>query len=509
MIGRTSLSFKFIAGFLTILTLFITTIVIIIIKLKGIQPDIVQLNQGYLPYLHHLSKIQLNITNDKQVIHRFFSDGEFRNAYFRIFYTRFQKHPVWNDFKEIETLETRYQGEPFSTFATRETKILKNYYQQLLSRCLEAFDDESVIQSCEGMSGKLFNRINYLNKQLETRIASLSGKIEQARSSVTLLAITTGTLSIVISILIIILIILSILPIRKLIYSITRVKEGDYSQRVDLKSSGEIRELVDSFNGMIIALKSREEQISTQQNSLQEHHQAELAIKNRLIDAEHLAAIGKISAQIVHEIRNPLNSITLNTDIIEDEVFSEDFEPGEIRPIFQSIKKEIQRLSDITESYLQFAKAPKLNKKPFELIPFLVSLKDFIQPEMEERQIDFQLHYNPSTLWVSWDRNRMRQLLLNLLKNGMEATPAGGEIKLDVEISDIVTLKISDSGIGISKENLKEVFNPFFTTKNYGTGLGLYLVKEITLEHGGVIDVVSNFGAGATFVIQLDPGEGS
>ena len=192
-------------------------------------------------------------------------------------------------------------------------------------------------------------------------------------------------------------------PLRTLAERAKEVARGDYKQRVDASSPDEIGALGREFNAMAAALDEREQ---------------------RLIRSERLAAVGKIAAQITHEVRNPLSSIGLNAEMLEEET------TGEARKLARAIVKEVDRLTEITEEYLRFARLPRPKLEREDLGELLQSLVAFMHQELEGRGVTVDARIEPSLPPVAADEHQLRQALLNLLRNAVEAMRDGGRLTL-------------------------------------------------------------------------------
>jgi signal transduction histidine kinase len=276
-------------------------------------------------------------------------------------------------------------------------------------------------------------------------------------------------------------------PLRHLAERAKEIARGDYEKRVEANTPDEVGALAREFNAMAAALDEREQQ---------------------LIRSERLAAVGKIAAQITHEVRNPLSSIGLNAEMLEEEVGNLEGSPAQIaesKQLARAIVKEVDRLTDITEEYLRFARLPRPKLEREDLREIVASLLSFLKGELDARRITVELRAPADLPPVAADEHQLRQALLNLLRNAAEAMTSGG--KLEVALSragERVELRIRDSGAGIAPEHLAKIFDPFFSTKEHGTGLGLALTQQIVVEHGGTIDVASEVGRGTTFTVALD-----
>jgi signal transduction histidine kinase len=178
---------------------------------------------------------------------------------------------------------------------------------------------------------------------------------------------------------------------------------------------------------------------------------------------------------------------------------------GEAKQLARAIVKEVDRLTEITEQYLRFARLPRPRLEREDLGAIAASLLAFLRPELEKRGVTVDARLDGTLPAVSADESQLRQALLNLMRNAAEAMPAGGTLVVTAHALDprTVELTISDSGEGIAAENLPKIFDPFFSTKEGGTGLGLALTQQIIVEHGGRIEVSSEPGHGTTFVVRL------
>ncbi len=229
----------------------------------------------------------------------------------------------------------------------------------------------------------------------------------------------------------------------------------------------------------------------------------QIRLKQRAEHAERLAVIGKMAAKIAHEIRNPLASISLNAEILDDELKAEEMDKQEGHTLLKAIIGEVDRLTHLTHDYLQFSKMSILNPAATEINTFLKELVHFTSGEAQKKKIN--LHFTPQQpLMVSVDENQLRVVLLNLLRNSMEAMEEGGEIEISLEQRDEdFRIHIRDSGPGIPPEISGKIFEPFFSSKDLGTGLGLAISKQIVNAHNGSIHLDPSTEKGAHFIISL------
>jgi PAS domain S-box-containing protein len=230
------------------------------------------------------------------------------------------------------------------------------------------------------------------------------------------------------------------------------------------------------------------------------------ALERELIRTEKMAAVGKIASKVVHEIRNPLGSINLNVDILIDNLGGDDTpEVREAREVLQTIKRETRRLSQITDEYLQFSRMPQPTGREEDLNAVMLGLADFLRPELRRSGIRLVLNLDDGHPRVACDGRLVRQIVLNLIRNAMDAVPpTSGQVMVVTKlIPQGAEIEVDDNGPGIDPLVLQRIFEPFFTTKQDGTGLGLAVVRQIVEEHGGSVSCRSIPDKGTTFRIVL------
>jgi two-component system, NtrC family, sensor kinase len=298
-------------------------------------------------------------------------------------------------------------------------------------------------------------------------------------------------------------------PLRVLRARAREVAGGEYARRTGVTSHDEIGDLAREFDAMAGAIEERE---------------------HKLIRSERLATVGRMAAQITHEVRNPLASIGLYAELLGDEIADRGDEP---KRLVTSIISEVDRLTEITETYLRFARLPRPKLEREDLGALVTGVLEFARAELSQAGIALEIDVAAGLPDVAADEAQLRQALLNLVRNAREAmsmppegkappkadtsarTPrAQGRLRVAVAArgegdARQVTVTVADSGSGIARENLGQIFDPFFSTKARGTGLGLALVQQIVVEHGGRIDVESGaegpggLGAGTRFTLSF------
>jgi two-component system, NtrC family, sensor kinase len=208
--------------------------------------------------------------------------------------------------------------------------------------------------------------------------------------------------------------------------------------------------------------------------------------------------VGRFASQIAHEIRNPLNSMSLNIELLEDELPSSN---DEARSLIRSVLRELDRLNEIVSEYLQFSRFPKPHLKRGHVETVIHELASSFRPP---QNIRFNVQTGPKTPEVWLDEALLRQVLDNLMRNAVEAISGEGNIELETDVLDrFVVIRVKDDGAGIPSDVQAKLFEPFFTTKAHGTGLGLATSQQIIFEHNGHLLVESQPGKGATFSILL------
>jgi PAS domain S-box-containing protein len=228
-------------------------------------------------------------------------------------------------------------------------------------------------------------------------------------------------------------------------------------------------------------------------------------LEQQLLHSERLATIGEMSAKVAHEIRNPLSSISLNTELLYDEISNDNGEKkSDAENLIQSILNEVDTLTEMSDEYLRFARFPRLDTKPVSVNSVLIELSKFFNKERLQRGIALKENYAPDLPLILLDVNQIKQAFLNILKNSFEAMPEGGKLSISTRLKDnCIEVYITDTGSGISKEDIQRVFDPFYSAKVNGTGLGLALTMKTVEGHHGEIICKSTIDKGTTMVISF------
>jgi signal transduction histidine kinase len=261
-----------------------------------------------------------------------------------------------------------------------------------------------------------------------------------------------------------------------------RIAAGDYASRIPEKGPAEVSDLAREFNSMGRAVEERERE---------------------LVRSERLAAVGKMAAMITHEVRNPLSSIGLNTELLEDELGEHS---AEARDLCRSIHREVDRLTAITEEYLAFARLPKPKLAPEPINPMVGALAAFVREDLAAKHVTLTTDLAAGDPIAQIDAGQIRQCLINLVRNAAEAVVAknGGHVTLRTRTTGSrIEISVVDDGVGIPQDVVPRLFDPFFSTKESGSGLGLALTQQIVRDHGGDLAVTSTVGLGTTFTLSV------
>ncbi len=280
-------------------------------------------------------------------------------------------------------------------------------------------------------------------------------------------------------------------PIEKVVNAAMRVAAGDLNQNIKVQTRDEIGKLSESFNFMVSKLREAR------------------TLEEKLREAEHLSGLGQLSRHMAHEIRNPLNFISLSIDHIGSKYRPGDPEQGEkFSSLISGIKQEIERLDKLVNDFLDYSRPLTLNRRMVNVKGLLDDIMDLIWARAEVEKIKIVKDYDvPVELYL--DPDLFKTCVLNVVTNAFHAMASkteGGVLSIKASIEgDVFILAIRDEGEGVPEENLPKIFEPFFSTKENGLGLGLPMTKRVIEEHGGTVDFTSVLGLGSEmkFTIPL------
>ncbi len=225
--------------------------------------------------------------------------------------------------------------------------------------------------------------------------------------------------------------------------------------------------------------------------------------------ARYVQFLATLTAGLAHEIRNPLNSLSIHSSLIDQGLKegASELSAGELKRLRHSsevLTEEIERLNRIVDQFLTAARPVKLDLQPTRVEGIFMQVAQLIGPECRQRGIELEIHSDPDLPPVPLDQSQMYQVVLNLAKNSMEAVDRDGKIELRSHLeTDHVLIEVSDTGPGIPESDRAKIFEPYYSTKKTGSGLGLMVVWRIVKAHGGAIAVDSREGEGTTFSLAL------
>lgn len=278
-------------------------------------------------------------------------------------------------------------------------------------------------------------------------------------------------------------------PIHVISSGLSRLGQGDLGATLDLKGE-EFKELGDIFQSVSNQLKAT---------------LPAGAPRSQLLElSRRVAALGRLTAGVAHEVKNPLNAMTIHLELLKQklEASGSGARGGEHVDIIAS---EIRRLDDVVQGFLKFARPEELALQPVSTAELVHDVLKMIEPEAHAANVMLETDCAPGVPAVEADASILRQALVNLAKNAIQAMPDGGRLTATCAPTKDgrVEIRVADSGVGIAPENLAKIFDLYFTTKQQGTGIGLSLVYRTIQLHNGDIDVESTPGVGTTFIIKL------
>jgi two-component system NtrC family sensor kinase len=332
---------------------------------------------------------------------------------------------------------------------------------------------------------------NAVDTRVSLRVANASS--EERRGAWTIIVLTVG--AILLGLLVTVASLRVLAPIQRLTEMSARIGRGDYAAEAPAGGGDEIAVLARAFNAMAANLREREAQLAQKQHEL--------------VRAERLAAMGRVTAQITHEIRNPLSSIGLNAEMLEEAIAQARFDTPaaahESVELLRAIAREVDRLTEVTEQYLRFARAPKPQLASEDVNAVARALLDFLAPELHAAGLAVERDLGAGPLWAVADEGQLRQALLNLVRNAREALQGrSGTLTVRTrQLDGAVELSVEDDGPGIAADDLSRIVAPVFSTSPRGTGLGLSVTQQIVREHGGQLACQSTPGHGTRFTITL------
>ncbi len=370
------------------------------------------------------------------------------------------------DILELGSADGQSVAQLFEALARGDAKLAEQRRAELVTR-----------------GARIKGRLGQLEQRVQARVDALAGAAQrrEAHAFRLLVALLMVTSLVALG---------SALRVRRVLAPLARVTararavaRGELEVQPVLETADELGELAATFERMVAAIAAANEQ---------------------LLAADRLATIGKMAAHVTHEIRNPLSSIALNVEMLEEEL-AESPERSEARALLQAIQHEIERLTALSEQYLSMARQQPPNLQEEDLAEVVREACDFMRLELKRHDVRLSLEVEPDLPLVALDEAQLRQVCFNLLRNARESMPEGGLIEVSVRRRGAAELVvcIADEGVGFDAQDASQLFEPFFTTKGQGTGLGLAISRQVLEAHGGGIECHARTPRGTEFCLSL------
>ena len=300
-------------------------------------------------------------------------------------------------------------------------------------------------------------------------------------------------------------------PIGQLVRSALAIGHGDLNRRLTLQRRDEIGQLASAFNRMAESLQAAQARTAAEA-------QARLELERQVQQVQKLATLGRLASEVAHEVGTPLNIVSGRVEVIQRGLPPD----HPLSRHLTTILRQIERISGIIRQLLEYARPRRPAVHPIPVGPILTRMVDMLVPLIRQRRVTVETEAPDDLPPLLADPDQLQQVLLNLMTNALDATPPGGQVRLVATQADpgstdtrphiergrpdepSLTLILADSGRGMSRDQLEQIFEPFFSTKERrgGTGLGLPIVEDIVRAHRASIQVQSAEGAGTTVLLR-------
>ena len=293
-------------------------------------------------------------------------------------------------------------------------------------------------------------------------------------------------------------------PIARLTEGINRMAEGHLDTQIDFRRGDELSELAQAFNRMALELKEAHGKI------LQDA-EMRLELERHLRQSEKLAAIGQLASGLAHEVGTPLNIIGGRAELTKKRLD----ERAVVQKNLDIILQQVERITKIIQQLLGFVRKKRPERMRLNVNPLLETTLDFLDHQIQKQGVTVTKRLAEEPPWVVGDPDQLQQVLLNFLLNAIQSMPTGGRLFVSTSSrrvsrkclengeQEYVEVRVDDTGMGMEKEMVETIFDPFFSTKPGGTGLGLTVSQGIVQEHEGWIEVESERGKGSSFKVYL------
>jgi signal transduction histidine kinase len=293
-----------------------------------------------------------------------------------------------------------------------------------------------------------------------------------------------------------------ILGLKAMEKSFQKLGKGQYAKIFDVDGPYELISLIDVYNSTVRQVEDSKGQLNSAMRELELVNAEILKKQDVLIEAKKASAMKLLASEISHEINNPMSSLNMMLGLLYEELPDDDTKKENV----SFMLGELQRCNLIIEKLTAFAKKEQLNLRTINLKEIISEVIEIVVKQNTGKGVTLTVNIDELPDEITADNLLIQNAMINLLSNAYEATPEGGKIDVTGQISDgYAVISVSDTGSGISGENLTRIFEPFFTTKEQsgGSGIGLALTRKIIQRHGGKVTARSSLERGAIFTIQL------
>ena len=296
-------------------------------------------------------------------------------------------------------------------------------------------------------------------------------------------------------------------PLRRLALATRQIEGGDLTVHLPTEGADELAAVSGGFNTMVERLAGQRDMLEAEvvARTVEVHvlHASVREMHTRLMRTDRLANLGEMAAAVAHEVRTPLNALALNLHLVRRQLASAGLPSSEA----DIIAGEITRIDAVINRFLAVARFPALQVDQIELNPIVETVLDLLEPEARRASVELVRQLAEPSAVIRGDADRLRQVLINLILNGIQAMPDGGRIRVTTSATTQPVLEVADTGPGVPEVLREQILRPFFSTRG-GTGLGLAICARLLKDQGGALRYVAREGAGAIFAVDLPLQEG-
>jgi len=282
-------------------------------------------------------------------------------------------------------------------------------------------------------------------------------------------------------------------PLRSLTREVGRLARGEFEIAPSLATHDEFQELSAELQRLGQQLEADRVAMLSER--------AHVTVQSLVSYSQRLAALGRLTSGVAHEVKNPLNAMMIHVELLKERL---DAPSQEVQQSLEVIGGEIRRLDRVVQGFLRFMRPHELELKPIDVATLVQTAVVLVEAEWQSQRIRFAVKVAPGLPAIEADEELLRQALLNLIQNACQAMPRGGFVTVGARVEgNTLCLEVADEGMGIAPEEVERIFTLYYTTKSDGTGIGLSVVYRIVQMHDGSIDVRSELGRGTTMTVRL------